>query len=75
MLSTLDYMEHNYKILRKKFLVQRMYWMYIELKKQSKKKNKKQVITKKNQTNTNNPPIKKERKKDKERQQVLKNLK
>lgn len=40
MLSTLDYMEHNYKILPKKFLVQRMYWMYIELKKQSKKKNK-----------------------------------
>lgn len=49
MLSTLDYMEHNYKILRKKFLVQRMYWMYIELKKQSKKKKQKQqVITKKN---------------------------
>lgn len=42
-------MEHNYKILRKKFLVQRMYWMYIELKKQSKKKKQKQqVITKKN---------------------------
>lgn len=49
MLSTLDYMEHNYKILPKKFLVQRMYWMYIELKKQSKKKKQKQqVITKKN---------------------------
>lgn len=38
MLSTLDYVEHNYTILPIKFLVQRMCWVYTELKKQRKTK-------------------------------------